>query len=96
MDNNPNQERLEREDSWSGMVVNRHLEGVAKAQGFLWKSIKFNYRGNDWLVIATRITTDSREEVSFCNGKTMGSAVRTLYSLAQQEKLKWRKPKVWN
>lgn len=87
--------KLSHQDSQTGMILNRHLEGAAKNQGRTILSVKFKNRGSDWLVIIEQHRPDTGERVAFTQAATLGGAVRTLYSLLVQDRLNWKEPKRW-
>lgn len=63
-----------------------------------WRLLRFNMkdRGNDVLVIIEVQVPEQLDQVAFCTGKDLASAVRTAYSLLVQDKLRWRDKKRWD
>lgn len=87
--------RVDERDRQTGAILRLQLEGLYRDKHWYLASIKAINKGDSWLFVVQREWRNGDLEVAFVNAKALDTGYRTLYSLLYQDRLKWRKPRVW-
>ncbi len=96
MNDHLSDEAIDRRRLMAGRILAIDLVRELDRRDFTLLRLNFKHRGYDVLVIIEVAQRQGKDQVAFCNAKELDTAVRTVYSLLVQDKLRWRDKKEWN